>query len=232
MTPSALGRLVAVVGIGTALTLTSACGGSTRPIASAKPRASAGSAATATTAAPPSTTATPAPDSGGDAPEVSGRNVNADRSVGAPTAVEIPSIKVRSSLLKLDTAPDGTAEVPADPQLAGWFSGGTRPGDEGPAVILGHIDSKTGPAVFYRLRDLVAGAKATITTASGRRIEFTVDRVVEVAKREFPTSAVYGPAFGRQLRLITCGGTFDRSKGHYTDNVIAYLTASKRAGQP
>ncbi|MDQ6696256.1 MAG: sortase [Actinomycetota bacterium] len=139
---------------------------------------------------------------------------------------------MRSDLLQLGTAPDGTAQVPADPQRAGWFSHSARPGDEGPAVILGHIDSKTGPAVFYRLRELVAGATVIVDTASGRRVAFTVNRVEQVAKDAFPTNEVYGPAFGRQLRLITCGGTFDRSKGHYRDNVIAFLTAKKRPGQP
>ncbi len=178
------------------------------------------------TASPPTSIA----DTG--VPEASGRNVNDVATVGEPKALEIPSIGVKSDLLRLGIAPDGTAQVPGDPQRAGWFSGGARPGDEGPAVILGHIDSRTGPAVFYRLRELVPGAKVTVDTASGGRVAFTVDRVQQVAKNAFPTGEVYGPAFGRQLRLITCGGSFDQSKGHYRDNVIVYLTASKRPGRP
>ncbi len=142
--------------------------------------------------------------------------------------MEIPSIGVRSALQPLGLAPDGTAQVPDDPQRAGWFTGGSRPGDLGPAVILGHIDSRTGPAVFYRLHDVQPGATVTVATAPGHRVAFTVDRVRQVSKDAFPTAEVYGPAFGRQLRLITCGGTFDRTKGHYRDNVIVFLTTIRR----
>lgn len=186
------------------------------------------------TVMPSSTSTSPPPTASTDkgVPEASGRNVNDIASAGDPKAVEIPSIGVRSDLLRLGKASDGTAQVPADPQRAGWFSGGARPGDEGPAVILGHIDSRTGPAIFFRLHELVPGAQVTVDTARGGRVEFTVDRVEQVAKNAFPTGEVYGPAFGRQLRLITCGGSFDRSKGHYRDNVIVFLTASKRPGQP
>ena len=148
-----------------------------------------------------------------------------------PASVDIPSIGVRSDLLRLGLAADGTAQVPSDPQRAGWFSGGPRPGEEGPAVILGHIDSRTGPAVFYRLHALAPGATVTVNTVSGQRVGFTVDRVEQVSKRSFPTAEVYGPAFGRQLRLITCGGTFDFAKGHYTDNVIVFLTATRKGAR-
>jgi sortase (surface protein transpeptidase) len=163
---------------------------------------------------------------------VSGRNVNQPASVGAPTAIDIPSIGVRSPLLRLGVAADGTAQVPSDPQRAGWFTGGPRPGEEGPAVILGHIDSRTSPAVFYRLHELRPGANVIVHADSGASVRFTVDRLEQVAKDAFPTAEVYGPAFGAQLRLITCGGSFDRSKGHYTDNVIVFLTADRSAGRP
>ncbi len=229
MNAPALPRRLLVGLLGGVSCLLPACGSPPKPAESLpRPSVTPSSARTVpeTTKPPPVASA----DKG--VPEASGRNVNDVPSVGEPKAVEIPSIGVRSDLLRLGKASDGTAQVPADPQRAGWFSGGARPGDEGPAVILGHIDSRTGPAVFFRLHELARGAQVTVDTAQGGRVAFTVDRVEQVAKDAFPTGEVYGPAFGRQLRLITCGGSFDRAKGHYRDNVIVFLTASKRPGQP
>ncbi len=228
MNAPALRRAAAVL-TGAMACLLPACGSPSQP-AAAVPRPRATVRSTALTSTGSTTPATSSADKG--VPEASGRNVNEAASVGAPKALEIPSIGVRSDLLQLGIAPDGTAQVPGDPQRAGWFSRSSRPGDEGPAVILGHIDSKTGPAVFFRLHELVAGATVIVDTASGRRVAFTVNRVEQVSKDAFPTNEVYGPVFGRQLRLITCGGSFDRSTGHYRDNVIAFLTAKKRPGEP
>lgn len=154
----------------------------------------------------------------------SGQNTNQPTSIGDPTGITIEAIGVHSGLERLGVADDGTAQVPKDPQVAGWFSAGTRPGDAGPAVILGHIDSKTGPAVFYRLHELRAGDSVTVTTPSGP-VSFTVDRTEQVAKDHFPTAAVYGPVPDPELRLVTCGGSFDESTGHYVDNVIVFLSA-------
>ena len=230
MKAPAFTRRTAVVLVGAALLLPIGCGSPFRPSTSAAPDA--------TTVAPidkqqPSTTQPVAasPKAPKGVPEASGQNVNEPPSVGVPKALTIASIGVRSTLQPLGLAPDGTAQVPDDPQRAGWFTGGARPGDAGPAVILGHIDSRTGPAVFYRLHDLRHGATVTVDTTAGKHIDFTVDHVEQVPKNAFPTADVYGPAFGRQLRLITCGGTFDRTKGHYRDNVIVYLTAKKAAGR-
>lgn len=226
-------RAVVVVLIGGWSVASTACGGTVRPEASAQPAATVARALPRSSpgSRPPGEAHATDPGPAPGVPIVSGRNVNQPASVGDPTAVDIPSIGVRSTLSRLGIAPDGAAQVPADPQRAGWFSGGARPGDDGPAVILGHIDSRTGPAVFYRLHQLVPGATVTVTTTSGRRVAFTVERVQQVSKQAFPTADVYGPAFGRQLRLVTCGGSFDRSKGHYTDNVIVYLTAAKGSGR-
>ncbi len=91
-------------------------------------------------------------------------------------------------------------------------------------MIAGHVDSKSGPAVFYRLRDLKSGAKIIITTGSGKTVTFTVDGVAQYAKTKFPTAAVYGPVPGPVLRLITCGGAFDRTVGHYRDNLVVYAS--------
>ncbi|HET9557791.1 MAG TPA: class F sortase [Actinomycetota bacterium] len=137
-----------------------------------------------------------------------------------PVAVEIPSIGVSSRLIRLGLNADGTLEVPRDYGVAGWFTGGAMPGEDGPAVISGHVDSKTGPAVFYRLRDLRRGDTVRVRRADGRWLAFEVTDSARYAKAQFPTDAVFGPVTGPVLRLITCGGAFDRSSGHYLDNVV------------
>jgi hypothetical protein len=137
-----------------------------------------------------------------------------------PVAVEIPSIGVSSRLIRLGLNPDGTMEVPRDYGLAGWFTGGAMPGQDGPAVISGHVDSKSGPAIFYRLRELRRGDRIRVRRAAGDWLVFEVTGSARYAKAAFPTEAVFGPVTGPVLRLITCGGAFDRASGHYLDNVV------------
>ena len=141
-----------------------------------------------------------------------------------PVRIRIPSIAVNSALVDLGVEADGTLQVPSDYQTPGWLDRGPAPGQQGPAVIAGHVDSKSGPAVFYRLRDLKSGAKIIITTGNGKTVTFTVDGVAQYAKTKFPTAAVYGPVPGPVLRLITCGGAFDRTVGHYRDNLVVYAS--------
>lgn len=146
-----------------------------------------------------------------------------------PVALDIPSIDVHSDrLVDLAYAEDGALEVPTDFDLPGWFSPGPTPGQFGPAVIAGHVDSKKRPAVFYRLRDLKPGATVKVGREDGSTATFTVDKVEKYPKNRFPTSKVYGNSTNRaELRLITCGGSFDERTGHYRDNIVAYahLTA-------
>jgi LPXTG-site transpeptidase (sortase) family protein len=142
--------------------------------------------------------------------------------VAIPVRVEIPSIGVRAPVIKLGLNPDRTLEVPTDFGDTGWWSGGSRPGENGPAVIVGHVDSKTGPAVFYRLDELRRGDEVIVVRADGSRARFTVQGSERFPKDEFPTMRVYGPTDGPTLRLITCGGDFDGSTGHYVDNTIVY----------
>jgi sortase (surface protein transpeptidase) len=141
-----------------------------------------------------------------------------------PVRIRVPSIGVDSSLVNLGIAADGSLEVPTDYQRAGWLDRSPAPGRQGPAVIAGHVDSKSGPAVFFRLADLKPGAKILVTTGDGRTVSFAVSSVERYSKRAFPTGAVYGPVPGPVLRLITCGGVFDRSVGHYRDNVVVYAS--------
>ncbi len=141
-----------------------------------------------------------------------------------PVHLTIPSIGVDTTLTTLGIDPDGALQVPVDYQQVGWLDRSPPPGDRGPAVLAGHVDSASGPAAFYRLHELVPGAAVVVTRADGTQVPFAVDGVQQYAKDAFPTATVYGPVPGPVLRLITCGGTFDRSTGHYRDNLVVYAT--------
>jgi LPXTG-site transpeptidase (sortase) family protein len=142
---------------------------------------------------------------------------------GAPSRVRISAIGLDSSLELLHVA-KGVLQPPKSFDRAGWYAEGTAPGDVGPAVIAGHVDSKAGPAVFYRLRELTAGDRIEVQRG-GSVLRFTVVRTAWYPKRDFPTSEVYGPTPDRQLRLITCGGVFDRRLRSYKDNLVVYAVA-------
>lgn len=139
-----------------------------------------------------------------------------------PVSVEVPSIGVRSDLLPLAVDAAGVL-VPPDPyDVAGWFTGGPVPGEIGPAIIAGHVDSRAGPGVFFRLEEMQPGELITVTRSDGSVATFTVRRVESYPKVDFPTERVYGPTPGHELRLITCGGDFDRSRRSYLDNIVVY----------
>ena len=141
-----------------------------------------------------------------------------------PVRLRIPKIQVTTSLEPLGRAPDGTVEVPNRSDLAGWYAPGPRPGDLGSAVILGHVDSDRGPAVFYRLGELRPGDQLTITGADGSSVQLVVQRTQQYPKDRFPTDDVYYPTLTPTLRLVTCGGEFDPTTGHYRSNVIVFAT--------
>jgi Sortase domain len=147
------------------------------------------------------------------------------RAAQPPVRIEIPAIGVSAAVIRLGLNRDGSMQVPEDSALTGWFTGGPAPGETGPAVIAGHIDSRRGPAVFYRLRELRAGDLVTVARADGTTVRFAVDSVVRYPKRAFPTTAVFGPAPEPLLRLITCGGTFDHLRRSYRDNVVVTARA-------
>jgi sortase (surface protein transpeptidase) len=141
-----------------------------------------------------------------------------------PVQLEIPAIGVSTQLLRLGLTPSGAlATPPAGPHYdrAGWYVGSPAPGAQGPAVIVGHVDSAAnGPSVFYRLASLQPGDVALVSRADGTVARFAVDRVLRFPKASFPTQLVYGDTNIAALRLITCGGPFDRATGHYRDNTI------------
>ncbi|TNM64232.1 class F sortase [Streptomyces sp. NP160] len=143
-----------------------------------------------------------------------------------PVRVSVPRIGVDSTLLPLGIATDGSLQVPdlGEAEQAGWLTTSAVPGRPGPTVIAGHVDSRTGPAVFFRLHELVAGDEVDVHLDDGSVVVYQVDDVVRVSKDDFPTQEVYGPRPGPVLRLLTCGGAFDRATGHYEDNVIAFAS--------
>ena len=144
-----------------------------------------------------------------------------------PTRLDIPSIGVSTALMTLGLNADGTIAVPPlrTDAPAGWYQYLATPGETGPAVLLGHVDTaRDGPAVFYRLRDLHPGDRISVQRADGRTAVFAVDRVAEYAKSDFPAASVYGSVDRPVLRLITCGGTFDHVHRQYRGNVIVFAT--------
>jgi LPXTG-site transpeptidase (sortase) family protein len=145
-----------------------------------------------------------------------------------PVRIVIPAISVSAPVIPLGLNPDRTLEVPKNFAETGWFTGGPEPGERGGAVIAGHVDSKTGPAVFYRLRQLVRGDVIKILLKDGSTVHFVVSSSMAVPKNRFPTKLVYSKAHDPALRLVTCGGAFDRATGHYLDNYIVFATLDER----
>lgn len=169
-----------------------------------------------------------------------------DAAVAYPTAVTIPKIGAHSSLIPLGLGANGELEAPpvTEPMQAGWYAGEDprtedtdgdgvpdgdgdeyQPGEIGPAVIAGHVDGvvdgrKGQPGIFARLHELTAGDEVLVDRAGQSQLLFVVTAVQRYAKAQFPTQTVYGPTEVPELRLITCGGAFDRTAGHYVDNLV------------
>ena len=144
-------------------------------------------------------------------------------SASPPVAIDIPSIGVRTNnFVDLGKGTDGSLQVPKDFSAVGWYTAGPSPGQVGPAILAGHVDSYNGPAIFYRLGALRAGAQVIVARKDGSAARFTVDRIQRFMKDKFPTALVYGSTNRAELRLITCGGSFDSKSGHYLDNIVAF----------
>jgi Sortase domain len=143
-----------------------------------------------------------------------------------PSEITIARIGAHSTLVELGLEPDDTVQVPpvSQPMQAGWYSLGPAPGEDGPAVILGHVNGNHKPGIFARLHEVRAGDEILIGRDDGSTAVFTVRRTEQVPKERFPTEEVYGKAGGPELRVITCGGGFDQARHSYRDNVIVYAT--------
>ena len=150
---------------------------------------------------------------------------NARMQAPNPAVIRIPRLDVEASIIPLGLNDDGSIEVPEDPDQAGWWLGGPEPGETGPAVILGHVDSQEeGPAVFFYLQYLDPGDEIHIDRVDGSTITYVVESTERHDKDEFPTDAVYGPTEQPTLRLVTCGGDFDFGVRTYQENVIVFAS--------
>ncbi|MFI1012857.1 class F sortase [Streptomyces sp. NPDC020965] len=141
----------------------------------------------------------------------------------APLRLSIPDIEVDTPLTGLGLAKDGSLEVPpaTNRNLAGWYRNGTPPGAKGTAVVAGHVDNARGPAVFYALGALKKGHRIEVSRADGRTAVFTIDAIEVYEADAFPDDKVYGAKNRAELRVITCGGGFNKKTG-YRGNVVAY----------
>jgi sortase (surface protein transpeptidase) len=145
-----------------------------------------------------------------------------------PTHLRIPSIDVSATVTSLGIHADRTVEVPADPDQVGWYRLGARPGQAGSAVLLGHVDSTNGPAVFYRLRALTRGDEVDVQRADGSDVRFVVTSVTTYPNADFPAQKVYRTRGRPGLALVTCGGRYDAAHGGYQANVVVFAALAGR----
>jgi LPXTG-site transpeptidase (sortase) family protein len=141
-----------------------------------------------------------------------------------PVRIVIPSIGLSAPVVPLGLNPDRTLQVPKHFGDTGWFRGGPEPGEPGAAVIVGHVASRSGPAVFYRLREVRVGELITIRLQGGSNVRYVVNSMLRVRKSRFPTSRVYARTKQPTLRLITCAGKLNLTTGHHPDNYIVFAS--------
>ncbi|MCZ7413594.1 class F sortase [Streptomyces sp. WMMC897] len=151
----------------------------------------------------------------------------------APVRIRIPEIRVDAAVMPLGLEPDGGLEVPPQDaeNLTGWYEGGVTPGARGTAIIAGHVDSETGPSVFYGLGALERGNTVAVDRADGLTATFEIDAIEVYSREDFPDDRVYGPAEGAEIRLITCGGGYSSTEG-YLGNVVVYGHLTEIAATP
>ncbi|MEU0566753.1 class F sortase [Nonomuraea sp. NPDC005983] len=149
-----------------------------------------------------------------------------------PTRIKIPKIKVNAPVGSVTVDLKGALGTPplSKPNQTGWYRFSPVPGEVGPAIINGHVSTRKGPAVFQRLSELAKGDQIYVYRSDGKVTRFTVSGIEQVSKTNFPTARVYGNTDSSQLRLITCGGVFNKQAHSYTDNIVVYATLSKKKG--
>lgn len=175
-------------------------------------------------AASPVTYVAPAQQQKADTPKL----IAMDKS--EPVAINIPAISLDADVTKVGQQYDGSIQMPsATKYITGWYKNSPPPGEIGPSVIVGHVDNLKGPSVFWNLRKLAAGDLIKISRADGSTATFAVIGIEMFSQNSFPSGRVYGNTDSAELRLITCGGTFSRSSGQYSDNLVVFarLTDTK-----
>jgi sortase (surface protein transpeptidase) len=145
-----------------------------------------------------------------------------------PIHLTIPKLGISVQVSELGLNKDRSVSVPRSFAVPGWYKFGPSPGQEGSAVILGHVDSYHGPAVFYRLATLRLGNRVIVKEADRKTLTFSVIGLREYSKAHFPARVVYGPRKYAALQLVTCGGVFDRRTGHYLSNIVVFTALVKR----
>jgi len=145
-----------------------------------------------------------------------------------PIHLSIPVIGVSARLVALGLNKDGSPQVPTSWYIGGWYKYDATPGQLGTAVILGHIDSVAGPAVFYRLNQLKVGNRVIVKLRDGQTVQFAVIAVREYLKAKFPDRYVYAPRHYAALQLVTCGGAFDYQTHHYLSSIVVFTKLVKR----
>ena len=169
----------------------------------------------------PEPTPAPKPD---PEPKPDPKRLVIDQRASVPVRVEVPSVDISARVIPLRLTEAGKLEVPYDFHKAGWWQDGPEPGERGAAVVTAHVDSVEGPGAFLTLADALAGDEVEIERADGSTATFVIDGMGQYPKTNFPTHRVYDETPKPTLRLITCGGVFDDSTGHYKDNIVAYAT--------
>ena len=150
-------------------------------------------------------------------------------SAALPVTLGVPDLEITTRLIGLRKNRAGALQVPEDAQRAGWYSQGPVPGDAGPAVIVGHVDSYRGPGIFHRLRTLKPGQQVKVRRSDGKLATFVIREVKEYGKRDFPTAKVYAGDGKATLRLVTCGGEFDRKSRSYRSNIVVFADLVRKA---
>jgi Sortase domain len=148
------------------------------------------------------------------------RGAAADKPNPSPILLVVPAANISVALDHLRINPQGHIDVSSDTESAGWWR---KKQKRSPLVIAGHLDSKTGPAVFYHVQDLRFGDQIFLSFDDGSNASYTVRQVERVDKDKFPSQRIYNSGSG-EVRLVTCGGKFNRHTGHYEDNIVVYAT--------
>lgn len=144
--------------------------------------------------------------------------------VEAPLRLQIPAIGVDTDIEWVGVDDEGNMDVPSTYESTAWYQRGPRPGMVGNSVIAGHLDSKTGPAVFYRLGDLQPGDEIIVITHDGEELRFAVDGAQRFESATAPVADIFGASSGRHLNLITCEGNFDTNAGQYDERLVVFTT--------
>ncbi|MBN3553833.1 class F sortase [Fictibacillus nanhaiensis] len=151
-----------------------------------------------------------------------GLKLKADTEGITPSTIEIPALEINTEIEKVGTLKNGQMGVPKGMDTVGWFGDGAKPGSPGNAVMAGHVDSKTGPAVFYKLEDLEKGDEVIVKDKEGKTLTFEVTGKEKYDRKNAPVDKIFDYSYGSKLNLITCTGNFNRDEGTHEERLVIY----------